>query len=98
MRTIAAKVSKELYRKVKSIAEQNGITVSEAIKQAIAKARIEDPAPKEKAVREIARIGNNINQIARKVNSVRAVDIAVLIELRAIEKELAKLLTEIRKW
>jgi len=45
-----------------------------------------DPA----LIQAVARCGNNINQIARSINSGRSGDINILLELQIIKSELAK--------
>jgi len=93
MRTISAKVSDEIYELISDIAKHKNITISEAIKQSILNARIEDKQDKKIIAYELNRIGNKLNQIAKHCNIKKAVDIAVLQELKIIEdllREVAK--------
>ena len=73
-----------------------GVTLSELLRQAMRRTRAWTAAAAdiERArVREIARIGNNLNQLARWANTHKAAAeaVEVLTHLRAIERELAAL-------
>ncbi len=88
MKTISAKVSNEIYDIVNEIADTHSITKSEAIKQAILNSKFEDKSLKFKIYYELNAIGNNLNQIAKKCNIKKSVDLAVLEQLKIIEKKL----------
>lgn len=85
MRTISAKVSDEVYALIDEISKSKNITKSEAIKQAILNAKIENNEDKKIIAYELNRIGKNLNQIAKKCNIKKSVDMAVLQELKIIE-------------
>ncbi len=48
-------------------------------------------------IRQIAVIGNNLNQIACRVNSTKGVDLAVLEDLLIIEQKLQTIITLAQK-
>lgn len=75
-------------------AEAAGVTLSELLRQAMRRTRAWTAAAAdiERArVREIARIGNNLNQLARWANTHKtaAEAVEVVTHLKAIERELA---------
>lgn len=77
-------------------AKAAGVTLSELLRQAMRRTRAWTAAAAdiERArVREIARIGNNLNQLARWANTHKtaAEAVEVVTHLRAIERELAGL-------
>ncbi len=92
MRTISAKVDDELYETAKRVAEANGLTVSKMLKQAFTSATIKDTSSEQKLLQELNRIGNNLNQIARYVNTKKVLDRQVLASLARIESDLKELL------
>ena len=87
MRTISAKVSDELYQILSDISSSKNITKSEAIKQAILIAKIEDNSLKFKRLYELNAIGNNLNQIAKQCNINKSVDKSILELLVSLEKK-----------
>ena len=91
MPTVGAYVDDDLYAKAKQIADQNGITVSAMVKQALTDATITDTRPKIELLHEMKRIGNNLNQIAKRANTYGVVDRAVLSSLLLIEQEIAEI-------
>jgi len=88
MRTISAKVSDEVYQIVDELATTKNISKSEVIKQAILNSKIEDTSLKKRKLFELNSIGNNLNQIARYCNTKKSVNLAVLEQLKIIEKKL----------
>ena len=88
MRTISAKVSDEVYQIVDELATTKNISKSEVIKQAILNSKIEDTSLKKRKLFELNSIGNNLNQIARYCNAKKSVNLAVLEQLKIIEKKL----------
>lgn len=59
------------YRQVKALCDKTGLSASEVIRSALAGVELRERPPADLATlyTEINRIGNNINQIARKMNS-----------------------------
>jgi predicted transcriptional regulator len=88
MRTISAKVSDEVYQIVDELATTKNISKSEVIKQAILNSKIEDTSLKKRKLFELNSIGNNLNQVARYCNAKKSVNLAVLEQLKIIEKQL----------
>ena len=91
-----ARVTADELAEWRSKAQAAGVTLSELLRQAMRRTRAwtASAADIERArVREIARIGNNLNQLARWANTHKAAAeaVAVLAQLRAIEGELAAL-------
>lgn len=94
MRTVSAKLSDEDFDKISQLAKEQNLTISSLIKQAVFAAKIVDT----KAVKKISqdrnyflnRIGNNLNQIAKKCNEKNQVTLSTLHTLKSIEEELKK--------
>lgn len=77
-----------------ALAERQGLPLADLIRtllgsDRVAKSRGRTKQADPRLVAEIARIGNNLNQLSRWVNAAGVVDIEVLILLRAIEQELS---------
>lgn len=85
MKTISAKVTDEIYDIVDEIAKSKNITKSEAIKQAILSAKIEDTSLKLEKLYQLSAIGNNLNQISKHCNQKKSIDKLVLVQLKSIE-------------
>ena len=73
-----------------------GVTLSELLRQAMRRTRTWTAAAagvERERVRQIARIGSNLNQLARWANTYKsaAEAVAVVTQLAAIERELAAL-------
>jgi len=93
------KVAPEELSTWHDLAKSHGITLAELIRQRLAdtqpanhpipKSHFSPPAVDEKLIFQVAAIGNNLNQIARRCNSGEKV--AILQELVAIEQSLAEL-------
>jgi hypothetical protein len=98
LRTIATKVDNVFYNEIKKIADDNNITISKLLKEALKKITNNDIKniktiktkieTNQRLVYELNRIGQNLNQIARYANSKKIVDKLVLEELIKIEKYL----------
>lgn len=80
--------SKEEFDKIQLELEKSNISFSDFARSAILKKKIKLPIEKE-LIYQISKIGNNLNQIARAVNSKDRV--AVLTQLVEIEKQLKAL-------
>lgn len=88
MKTISAKVTDSEFEKIANLAAKKNLTISKLIKKSIFEAKIEDDILVKGLIRELNRIGNNINQIARYVNIKKNIDLEVLKVLSVIEDEL----------
>ena len=96
-RRITLRLTEEEYQLLHQLAEERGITVSELVRKRLFGQRLPQPAPlkilgKVKECKRLAyelnRIGNNLNQIARKVNKDKGIDLLTLEALLRIEREL----------
>jgi len=99
-RRITLRLTKEEYELLNQLARERGFTVSELCRKRIFGRRLPQPTPlkllgKIKECKHLAyelnKIGNNLNQIARKVNSQKGIDLLVLESLLRIEKKLERL-------
>jgi len=98
LRTIATKVDDVFYNEIKKIADDNNITISKLLKEALKKITNNDIKniktiktkieTNKRIVYELNRIGLNLNQIAKYANSKKVLDKLVLEELIQIEKYL----------
>ena len=96
------KIDSQTLDEWKAKADEAGISVAELIRRSVAGQKIEranpqhfPPPPKvdPELLRQVAAIGNNINQIARRCNSGGIFDVlAVLLE---IEKRLQELVEKV---
>ncbi len=82
----------------KSKAKSFGLNLSEFIRQAINKKKIHGKAEteaKKEMTRQVARIGSNLNQIARWANTYKsnAEALQVIVRLDAINEEIKKICT-----
>ena len=89
-----ARVSPEELAEWHAKAEAAGVTLSELVRQAMGRTRTwtaKSAAAEREKLRQVARIGNNLNQIARWANTYKqAADAAeVIAHLLAIEREIA---------
>ena len=78
-------------------ADAAGVSLSELVRTALDKARVPDKrgkAERTAALREVAKIGNNLNQIAKWANTYKtsAEAVAVVAHLVAIEQEVEHVL------
>lgn len=93
---IHLKVSEDERDQIKSIAEAGGITVAELIRRSVQRVRpwtLEDRDAVRELSREIAKVGNLLNQLARHANThAEAADrIEMIVHLQAIESRLTEL-------
>ena len=83
--------------RLRGLAVAAGMPVSEIVRQSTGRVRLRsasDRAAHADLVRQVARLGSNLNQIARRVNSSRHPDrLQILVELVAIERALRSLLS-----
>jgi hypothetical protein len=96
MKIFPIKVSAEELAAWRAIAGAAGLPVAEMVRQAVRDATIvarrSSPPPPQvdpRLIQQLAAIGNNLNQIARRVNTGER--FAVLIELRRIADQLDRI-------
>jgi len=96
---LTARVSEEEAQKIKENAIKAGITVSEFLRRSALNIKIKQKQCDELKylTYEINRIGNNLNQISRKINTSREIDIEALERLKNIEYALYLLLDNVVK-
>ena len=90
------RTTEEEAEKWRNKAQMAGLTTSELLRRAMRRTRVwtAEAADEQRAlVREVARIGANVNQIARWVNTYKdnAETARVLVHLVAVQRELAAL-------
>jgi len=90
MPTISAYVSNEIYNNAKDLADENNTSVSKIIKSAFANVEVKDKSISLQILNELQRIGNNLNQISKRCNIRKSVDIQTLKSLAEIEKHLQR--------
>ena len=93
-RTATARVSAREFADWRAKAAAAGVPVSALIRRAMARTRTwTAPAAEVERTRQIARIGNNLNQIARWANTHKAAveAVEVVAHLVAIERAVAAL-------
>jgi len=74
-------------------AKDFNLSLSDFVRASLGKVRswsVEDVAHKKAVTLQLAKIGNNLNQIARRLNSSDARDFDILLELSEIKEELRK--------
>jgi len=99
---MTVKVSPDVYAKWKSKAKFLGITLSDMVRQAVDKGEIVGRrkcgrryAPVDPLlIRQLAGIGNNLNQIAKKLNIGEEPDTEMAGTLEEIEKSLKEILAK----
>jgi len=71
-------------------AEAKGMTIGDFMRQLLGKRRVRKTRREREKLLHLARIGNNINQLARWANTYKsnADSVLILAELAAIEREL----------
>lgn len=94
------KVSPAELERWREVADRYNVTIADMIRALIDGAELQAPPPRPKhrpppkvdpeLIRQVARIGNNLNQIARRCNTGQRFD--VLAELAEIERQLAELI------
>lgn len=93
---VEIRTSLEEKRKWQALAENRGVSLSELVRSLLNGQRLRKRGPVPKVhpdlLRELARVGNNLNQIAHAVNRRDPVPAsALLIRLIEIDRELAAL-------
>lgn len=93
---IELRVSAEEKAHWQAIAASRGVSLSELIRATLSGQRLRkrrsDPRVDPDLVRELARIGNNLNQLARAANRRSPVEtVSLLVKLIEIDRELAVL-------
>lgn len=91
---IEIRTTPEEKRHWQEIAENKGVTLSELVRSSLGGLRLrkrrEAPRVAPDLLRELARIGNNLNQLAHAANRRRPLETtALLIRLIEIDRELA---------
>lgn len=94
-RNFTVRFSYEEFEALKEKARTEGITVSDLIRRAVLRVKPRrTPEECKRLLGHLGRIGNNLNQIARRANQQREVDLMVLEELRRIRKTLMEAVRE----
>ena len=93
---IEIRTTPEEKRRWQEIAENKGVSLSELVRSALGGQRLwkrrEPPKVDPDLLRELARLGNNLNQLARAANQRRPVPAAaLLVRLIEIDRELSAL-------
>lgn len=91
MKTISAKISDTEFEKIRELAAKKNLTISKLIKKSIFESKITNDTLLVSLIRELNRIGNNLNQIARYVNTKKTLDMEVLNLLSVIEDEIEQI-------
>ncbi|RJK96623.1 plasmid mobilization relaxosome protein MobC [Paracoccus aestuarii] len=93
---IEIRTTPEEKRRWQEIAENKGVSLSELVRSALGGQRLrkrrEPPRVDPDLLRELARMGNNLNQLARATNRRQPVPAAaLLVRLIEIDRELSAL-------
>ena len=103
MAWLSLRLTEEEKEKIREKAEQASLSISDyaravllSTKNIRRKQKMDCEAIK-RLVYEINKIGVNLNQIARKINTSRDIDIQVLESLRNMEYALVEILSSVRK-
>ncbi|WP_373947359.1 plasmid mobilization relaxosome protein MobC [Paracoccus marcusii] len=93
---IEIRTTPEEKRRWQEIAENKGVSLSELVRSALGGQRLrkrrEPPKVDPDLLRELARMGNNLNQLARAANRRQTVPAAaLLVRLIEIDRELSAL-------
>ncbi len=85
-----------------AMAKDEGMTLADFIRKRVGQPVLHRPRPGPKRrpapivdpdlIRQVARIGNNLNQIARKVNERSLTGVEILVHLAAIERSIKEVL------
>lgn len=94
---VATRLNEEQYRKLEFLCKKTGFSQYKVLRNLLNEAELKErPSPDYRDLcRRMDRIGNNINQIARRVNTVRGAtgkDVAELVS------EFTDLKTEVKAW
>ncbi len=89
---IKIRVSTEEKKSFEQKANESGMTMADLIRQRLLTFRIRKTAHEQERIRMLARVGNNINQLARWANSHKSglEAIQIIMRLDAILQELRK--------
>jgi len=95
-RRVEVRFSEKEYNELSVIADKGDTTVSDVVRRSATKVKTITLGAKraqQESAREIAKIGNNLNQIARWVNTHKsnADAITILTHLREIDKSIKRL-------
>lgn len=87
---INLRVTPEEKKIIASEAENKGMSTCDFVRQKLGKQRVRKTKREREKLLHVARIGNNLNQLARWANTYKsnADSILILVELSAVEKEL----------
>lgn len=93
---IKTNLKPEEYEKIKQIAQENNLTLSSYVRKILNMENELDnkkdiDIEKLKLIYELNKIGNNLNQIAKRVNINKIIDFKVFEQLEKIEEELRRL-------
>jgi hypothetical protein len=97
---ITVRLTEEEYEMLSKLAEERNLSVSELVRKLVFERRLPKPTPKKamlkipecrKLAYELNKIGVNLNQIARRVNINKNIDLLALELLAEIEEELLAL-------
>ena len=94
---VTCRFSESEYKDLKNKADSAGMSVSKLVRKSVLKIRAWTPthtAVEKEKIRQIAKIGNNLNQIARAVNQQGIVnsEIDLLLCLQSINNQIRDLL------
>ncbi len=94
---IQVRVSEKEKIRIKNLAKDAGLTLTELMLQAADRVRpwtAPDRKLEQEKIRQVAKIGNNLNQIARAVNTQGIInhELDILSQLKSIQEELRKAL------
>jgi len=102
---VATKLTEEEAGRVKRLARAKGMTTSELLRRAVLNLDIPERISPERLAKrnevfrrylyEINRIGTNLNQVAKRCNQYREVDVLVLERIIEIERVLKELVEKI---
>ena len=92
---ISIRLTPEAEEKLEELTRESGMKPSEVVRELILNGKVAkcDCEEYRKILYHLSRIGNNINQIAKKANLEKELDEKILNELKKI-KELLEILTE----
>ncbi len=90
-KTISLRLTENEYDRLKKLSDENGYSVSDFVRKKIFDKKIINKNVIETFLYHANRIGNNLNQIARYVNTKKSIDKITLEKLIEIEKEISDL-------
>ena len=98
---VKVNLADEIHQQLDAFCNKLGITKAQYIRQILGATFEKNRQPKSKKtvnatdpklLYQLNKIGNNLNQISKKVNINRELDIEAIIKLNSIEKNMMKLL------